>query len=185
MPTLPPVIAFAGKVGSGKTTIANELALPLKAGRYSFANPLRRMLRGLLMDGGMEYYEAKEWLTSRKEEPCPVLDGKTIRHALQTLGTEWGREHMGEYFWANRLKDFVHNAPVPVIVDDVRFLSERDVVKELDGITIYVHRPDNRPAIAVSQHSSENSILPSHCDHAVYNSGTIEMLKTHILTKIL
>ncbi len=38
---------------------------------------------------------------SLKAKPCSLLAGKTPRHAMQTLGTEWGRNCIGDGFWIN------------------------------------------------------------------------------------
>ena len=80
----PSVIAITGQAGSGKTTIAKHLELEYNYVRVRFAEVLKDMLLAL----GLTEEEINGDL---KEKPCSLLLGKTPRHAMQTLGIEWGR----------------------------------------------------------------------------------------------
>lgn len=139
------IIGFTGKAGAGKTTASNLLRqVILREGSFetrSFARPLKQMLR--------TYYEGvgltDEEITARiagdlKETPDPYLMGCTPRHAMQTLGTEWGRRQIHPDFWieAAFMKPY---QGVTVIFDDVRFPNEAAAIQKRGGTVIRVVRP--------------------------------------------
>ena len=50
----------------------------------------------------MRIDDSEEEIDGRwKEHPCSLLLNKTPRYAMQTLGTEWGRELIGENIWTH------------------------------------------------------------------------------------
>ena len=126
---LPPVVAFTGQAGSGKSTATKYLVERHGYTLVKFAGPLKDMMRliGLTED---------EIEGSLKEKPCNLLAGKTPRHAMQTLGTEWGRNCIGDGFWINlwreRAVDILAQAG-RVVVDDCRFANEAAAIRRLGG----------------------------------------------------
>lgn len=154
------LIGITGRAGSGKSTAADVL---LKAGwaRVKFADPLKNMLRAIgLSDRHIE--------GDLKEVPCDLLQGKTPRWAMQSLGTEWGRQCIGEGLWldlARREIALTIAQGVPVVVDDVRFENEAQLIRDLGGTILQITRG--------------NAETPSHASEAdlagdiVYrNNGT-------------
>ena len=96
------VIALTGLMNSGKSTVADYLVTHRDFVRLKFAQGLKEMMRALgLTDDEIEGV--------RKEMPCERLNGRTPRYAMQTLGTEWGRTHMGQDFWVNLLVQKAHH----------------------------------------------------------------------------
>jgi hypothetical protein len=123
------LIAFTGLAGSGKTTAARYLVEQHDFVRVRFADPLKAMLRTL----GLSEAEIDSEL---KEAPSPLLGGWTPRHAMQTLGTEWGRLCMGEDFWVNHWQMRTANwlrLGRSVVVDDCRFENEAAAVRVPGG----------------------------------------------------
>lgn len=126
---LPPIVAFTGQAGSGKSTATKYLVEQHGYTLVKFAGPLKDMMRliGLTED---------EIEGSLKEKPCNLLAGKTPRHAMQTLGTEWGRNCIGDGFWINlwreRAVDVLAQAG-RVVVDDCRFPNEAAAIRRLGG----------------------------------------------------
>lgn len=123
------LLALTGVALSGKSTAADYLCLRHGFVRVKFAGPLKAMLRAIgLTDAEIEG-DLKEHLT-------PLLAGKTPRHAMQTLGTEWGRKRIGEAFWINLWTESasdVLDQGGRVVVDDCRFPNEVDAVHRLGG----------------------------------------------------
>lgn len=144
------VVGLGGLAGSGKSSIALALRSALRergvGGRIlSFAEPLKEMLRTLYAEAGMPMSRSEFalHLAAAKETPEAILGGRTPRHALQTLGTEWGRDLMSPTLWvavAARKLDSVDKGVV-AIFDDVRFPSERDMILGRGGICLHVRRP--------------------------------------------
>ena len=88
------IIGLTGYAGCGKSTVADYLVKKHGFTLIKFAGPLKAMMRAL----GLGEREIEGDL---KEKPCGLLAGRTPREAMQTLGTEWGRQHFGQNFWVN------------------------------------------------------------------------------------
>lgn len=143
----PPVIALTGFAGSGKSTASKYLVEKHGYQLVKFAGPLKDMLRAI----GLSEAQIEGEL---KEEPCEWLQGATPRHAMQTLGTQWGRACIGPSFWIElwvRRVNQVIATGGRVVVDDCRFPNEADEVRKLGGV---VWRLVGRGGIA-SAHESE------------------------------
>jgi hypothetical protein len=161
------IIALTGYAGSGKSTAAKILTERHGFTLVKFAGPLKQMMRCL----GLGDHEIEGDL---KEQPHEVLCGKTPRHAMQTLGTEWGRDLIGQELWVNvamgaawRVLDQGGKA----VIDDCRFLNEAAAVRTEGGIIVEVMRPGVGPQ---SGHVSENQIPDP--DRLIINGGTVEDL---------
>jgi hypothetical protein len=158
----PRLIALCGLAGSGKTTCAEYLRQEWGYSHLKFASPIKEMLRALgLNDDHLE--------GDLKEQPTELLAGHSPRHAMQTLGTEWGRELMGLNFWADmwaHSAERILKAGGKVVVDDCRFPNELAAAKRLGGLAITVVRPG---ISAVAAHRSENPSL--NTDWALVNDG--------------
>lgn len=161
------LIGLVGEKGSGKDAFASFLP---GFTNVKFATPLKNML--LSLPGiTTEHIEG-----SLKEVPCDLLAGRTPRHAMQTLGTEW-RDMMGRTLWSDmqrpRIKYLLEKGR-PVVVSDVRFHHEADVIRELGGYLVRIIR--NTEAVA-SDHLSEMEMSEILVDTSIYNTGTLEDLK--------
>ena len=146
------IIAFTGLAGAGKSTAAFHLVKSRGFERVRFAGPLKAMMAAL----GCTQAEIDG---DRKELPCDLLGGKTPRHAMQTLGTEWGRDLIQPDLWIRAWRHAVDALPagVPVVVDDCRFPNEADAIKAAGGLLVRIERPG---AGTASAHESEKHTLP-------------------------
>lgn len=127
---LPPVIALTGLAGSGKSTASKYLVEKHGYQLVKFAGPLKDMLRAI----GLSEAQIEGEL---KEEPCEWLQGATPRHAMQTLGTQWGRDCIGPSFWIElwvRRVNLIIAEGGRVVVDDCRFPNEAEEVRKLGGV---------------------------------------------------
>lgn len=163
----PRIVAFFGYAGSGKSTAASVL---VDAGyRHTpFADTLKTML--LLMGLTQEQVYG-----SLKEEPCDLLCGKTPRFAMQTLGTEWGRELIGDDVWVNAWAHSVEGYG-RVVVDDLRFPNEHAMLRSLDARIIRVVRRSVMPGT----HESERHVGSMTSDAVVQNDGSLEDLEAEV-----
>lgn len=178
------VIGFSGRAHSGKSTIAREVVKQVGTHAYlmAFATPLKSMLATLMAYGGVDVSELP------KEEPSDVLMGHSLRHAMQTLGTEWGRDCLDPSFWCHMaqlrmdvilrdrasmrgavstlLKGRKVEAPV-FVFDDVRFDTEVRFINLHGGYVIHLNRGT---AGIGTQHKSEKGItIPP--DLVISNDG--------------
>jgi hypothetical protein len=147
------IIAFTGLAGSGKSTAAAHLVKHRGFTRLRFAGPLKAMMAAL----GLTPAQVDG---NEKEVPCELLGGKTPRYAMQTIGTEWGRDLIDSNLWINAFNAALAKvaAGVPVVIDDCRFPNEADAVRAAGGILVRIERPG---AGTASVHSSEAHALPA------------------------
>jgi len=141
------LIGLAGAKGSGKTTIAKEIAVAHGKLAYvqSFAAPIKRMINMLLISAHVtdpDYYTRGDG----KEFKLGSMGGVTTRHMMQTLGTEWGRNMVHPDLWCNIMREdlpFLQRGKMEIVViDDVRFQNEVDMVTSMGGVVFEIIRPD-------------------------------------------
>ncbi|WP_319413848.1 hypothetical protein [uncultured Cohaesibacter sp.] len=108
-----------------------------------------------------------------KEEGDHILCGKSPRHAMQTIGTEWGRNMIHPNLWTSIWSRKAASVEGPVVVDDCRFLNEAQTVSAMGGLLVFVDRGD---AKNVGNHISETFEGIVFDGHLV-NGGTLEDLK--------
>jgi hypothetical protein len=162
----PLVVGITGTAGSGKTTAARILCDRYDFSRVRLAEPIKKMARAL----GLTHDQVDGPL---KEIPLDELCGKTPRYVMQTLGTEWGRRTIGEDIWVRiaqkEIGRLVSNG-VSVVVDDVRFPDEAEMIKRLGGAMVRVENPVITQSTA---HESERHIFNIEVDYVIVNDGSI------------
>lgn len=172
----PPLIGLTGIAGSGKDTVREILARHHGYYGLALADPIREMLKPLLLACGVDlrYMTAREL----KEQPMPVL-GISYRQLAQTLGTEWGRAAHPE-FWLRiasasmaevSLQTF---GPPCFVVSDVRFPNEAAWIRHLGGQVWRIERPGVAP---VRHHASEALVASIEPDFTLINNGTLADLE--------
>jgi len=143
---------YSSAAQSGKSTVAKHLEKTYGYRIVPFAQTLKEMAVPMLEALGHSREEALDLLMHDKERTLSL--GITVRHLLRTLGTEWGRECIHPdvwlHCWQERIQGIKH-----VVVDDVRFPNEAELVKRLGGTMVRVERPG---AYTEHQHSSEGSL---------------------------
>lgn len=166
----PDVVAFTGQAGSGKSTATRFLVDELGYTLVKFAGPLKDMMRAIGL--GEDQIEGEF-----KEMPTVYLCGHTPRHAMQTLGTEWGRKCIGDDFWvgiwASRVSTVLKQGG-RVAVDDCRFANEAKAIRKLGGDILEIV---GRGGIA-GGHESERGC--GDRDAVVVNDGTLEDLAVRV-----
>lgn len=132
MSPLPKLIGLIGRKGAGKDTAA-EVLLERGYQNVKFAGALKSMLRELLSYQGATKEDIDRMVEGEmKEVPTDLLDGQSPRFAMQTLGTEWGRNLIGSDFWVGtairRASDHY------TVVTDVRFPNEKQAIEANGGV---------------------------------------------------
>lgn len=166
------IVGLTGLRGSGKDTAAKVLIEKHGFTVVKFADPLKNMLRQYFKDCGasLEYIE-RCIEGDLKELPSPYLLGKTPRHAMITLGTEWGRDLIGGTVWTSATLSAIDNVSGNVVVTDLRFENEYNVLK---GIGAKMFRIE-RGLQLKDTHPSETYIRTMPVK-VIENSGSIELL---------
>ncbi len=165
------VVGFAGKMGSGKTTAARHLIEQHGFERVRFAGPLKNMMYAL----GLSEAEVDGAL---KESPCDLLGGKTPRFAMQTIGTEWGRQIIDDRLWIRAWRRAVEKTTPGawIVADDVRYANEAAAIRDMGGVLIRIDRA--AVSRAAPSHSSEE--IGFDCDFAFSNDGSVEHFKQQV-----
>jgi len=168
------LIAICGLPGSGKDHFANQLIEGGGWSRIAFAGPLKRGLSAMF-DIPMADIENPVI----KNEPNYKF-GKSIRYMAQTLGTEWARNLIAENVWLQIAKESIEHQMghgQNVVITDLRFPNEVDMIKKMGGKIVKVIRSDNVHAGSsavngVLGHISDVAIADRDCDYIIQNDST-------------
>lgn len=178
------IIGFCGPAGAGKSFAAAHLARAWRFTRVRFAGPLKAMMAAL----GLTPDEIEGHL---KERPCDLLCGQTPRHAMQTIGTEWGRDMIGKRLWGNAWGRSVDSVPGRLWVDvrstpprvfhdlkqitaeDVRFANEAAEVRARGGLVVRIDRPGHVATCGTAHASEQPDFEP---DLVIVNTGDAAFL---------
>jgi len=178
------VLGLSGLAGSGKDTVAGFLRV------YGFlsmalADPMKEFCRSIFDFSHEQLYGPSQF----RNAPDPRYlrpDGTYLspREALQTLGTDWGRERY-PLTWVNatllrieRLRKERPNARV--CITDVRFANEIDALRTGGVRLVRIVRPGAGLAGAAGLHASETeqaAIPDSEFDYILRNDGSLEDLR--------
>jgi len=168
------IIGFHGLAGSGKSEIAQHLVKTYGFDNVKLATGLKEMLATLYNLAGYTNQQIVAKLEGDlKEEYCSLLNYQTPRYAMQTLGTEWGRDLFGPNFWVNHWLKAIEGSPL-VVVDDVRYSNEAAAIRGAGGVICHVNRPER--SRKPSDHSSEVGIETVLGDYSFTNDRTLDDL---------
>ena len=168
------LIGITGRKGHGKDTAAEAL---LGFEVVKFAGALKAALRAYMVYVGLDRATIDRMIEGDlKEQPADCFRGRTPRYAMQTFGTEWGRDTIGSDIWTEafreRAKQFER-----VVCTDVRFPNEVALIRSMGGVTVRIVRP-NAFYGADFNHVSERYIDGMPVDHEILNNGSISELRT-------
>lgn len=160
------LVGIAGQMSLGKTSAAIMLRESRGYEVLSFAKPLKDMAGVLMAHLGY----SPSWIEfyfSQKYSVIPAL-GVSMRHLLQTLGTEWGRTLIKPSLWVDLADLSIGESDV--VIDDVRFEDEAAFIRAHDGLVIHLHRPG---AASADDHVSESGITVGARDVVIVNDGSL------------
>lgn len=196
------IIALAGRAGSGKNTVAAMLG----GAEISFAEPLKRFCQEVFAFTDEQVFgpsEARNRPDGRYPRTCPACKGVlrrlcslckgsgqaflTPRFALQTLGTEWGRNCYPDV-WADLgiRRALAHPAPLALITD-CRFENEARAVRAAGGEVWRIVRPSAGLSGAAGLHPSEaeqeSSAFLALVTRTIVNDGTLAELRARVVAQ--
>lgn len=162
------LVGLSGPAGCGKDTIAK---LMVGYTPYALALPIKRALNSMY-GWTMEMWDDRDW----KERTIDWI-GKSPRQMAQTLGTEWGRQHVCEDLWLRigmqRWAGVRRSLSPRMVITDVRFDNEAQAIVEAGGTVWRVER-ENIEEIA--GHVSERGVNTKWITGHVKNNGTLDTL---------
>lgn len=173
------LLGLWGYAGSGKDTAAEALIADGWR-REAFADRLRAMLYALdpiigeFHGGGplrlRESVDFWGWDRAKRQE-------SEVRELLQRLGTEAGRQVLGENVWVEATMRAI-GPDERVVVTDMRFENELRAIREAGGLAVAILRRDYGP---VNGHASETALADLGLfDVVIENDGTVADLHARI-----
>ena len=156
----------------GKSTAARFLVNEYGYQCISFADPLKEMIRTLLMCAGYSYDEAQVYLNEKKEVKIPII-GASYRHLARTCGTEWGRKLVSPDIWVNIAEQKIIHSCKSICFDDMRFWNELDLLRGRGFKLVKIVRETERE----DSHASDLALSDfEDWDHVIDNNGTLNDL---------
>ena len=192
------IIAISGLIGSGKDTVADYLVNLHEFRRESFAGNLkdsmcaifgwdREMLEGRSKSSREWREQVDEWWAKRLG--IPEL---TPRWVLQHVGTDVIRNQFHNDIWLASLENKLRKTDDDIVISDVRFKNEVEMLKRLGAVCVEVTR-GNRPAWyqhavdgeiekleILKVHRSEYDWIGTDFDAVIDNNGTLDDLYKQI-----
>lgn len=203
------IIAFCGFIGSGKDTAANYLVDNYNFEKDSFAKTLkdvlsvlfnwdRTLLEGLTEESRAWRNQVDSWWSDRLG-----IDNFTPRWAMQYIGTDVFRNHFHTDVWVTTLENRLQNSNKNIVISDVRFKNEMNIVKRLGGKIVKISRGNNpewyQDALLANNgntralalliknqiHPSEWSWVNELIDLEIHNNSSIDDLHLKIKSQVL
>jgi hypothetical protein len=176
------IIGLSGYARSGKDEVAKVLVSEFNFERVAFADAIRDLL--YLMNPMIDItplqtmVEALGWDATKKHPD--------VRRYLQDLGVG-ARKLFGKDFWVNQaLNPHLYEHPIVgvnknIVVTDVRFENEADIVKSMGGEVWRIRRNGVDP---VNQHVSEIALDDYKFDQILKNEGSLDELRELVRTRV-
>lgn len=188
------IIGLMGYAQSGKDTVAQTLVAEYGFERIAFADALRDCLYALnptvlVWHGPSEYMENAEETDVQTMVDADGWDAAKqdpeVRALLQRMGTEVGREILGQNIWVDTAmkkasRKFV-GEPWPggrYVFTDVRFPNEARAILRDGGELWRIKRPGTEP---VNAHPSETALDDQEAHVTIFNEGTLDELRAQVV----
>jgi len=165
------LVGLAGKAGSGKDTVGKWLIDNRDFIKVSFAQPLYDGLAAMGFPA-----------PATREEKEALIPGFNFswREAAQKLGTEWGRGLQSD-IWMRIVERRVEDYGGNVVITDVRFENEADMIRKQGGTIFHVGGRQAELGDR-SGHVSEMPVMyHPNADDIINNSSTIDQLHKNLL----
>lgn len=137
---------------------------------------LHRCRDAAFVQGIQEHYYGGTREGGIEGEHLDLAAPRSPRQIMQLWGTEYRRHRNGPGYWTAKMRRHIQrNGQDLIVITDVRFANEADLVRELGGKLIQITRPGT--AEAANQHISETTGAEFAPDATVHNSGTLADLR--------
>lgn len=197
------IIGLTGQAGAGKDTVADFLTREFGFTKVAFADALRMEIAhtfGIHIDKLMDratkeipcpalalsccsdhrfvglVLDMEISLDCADEETLEAImnQPRSPRWTMQRWGTEYRRKLFGSDYWATELAQRCADLPGNIVVTDVRFEEEAELISTVFGGEIWRISRDNLPAVLA--HSSETPLQECWIDREISNNNSFDAL---------
>jgi hypothetical protein len=153
------IIGITGKLGSGKTTVAEYIKKEFNFVEYSFATPLKEI-------GKLFGFSNEQLYGTQEDKECINESiGISARQFMQLFGTNLCRDILPsiipmkiEYsVWIDIFKR-TYDKNKNYVISDVRFENEAQFIRDMGGVIIKTER-GCKTSECIASHSSENQSI--------------------------
>jgi hypothetical protein len=182
------IIGLSGYARAGKDTTADILVKEYGFAKVAFADKLREALYALnpvIRYDKNDFGSYKYWRLQEVINECG-WDGyketrfnDEIRGLLQRMGTEVGRETIGQNTWVNAVLNEYKKDGIKrdYVIPDCRFWNEATAIVDEGGEIWRVHRPGVGPA---NSHNSETELDDYNFHVYLHNDSTVDYLAVQV-----
>lgn len=173
------IIGLSGIAGCGKDTAAAAIKeLEPSTDVFAFAGPLKEACKILFnfSNDQLHHPTIKEEIDERWE--------RSPRQIFQWLGTDILRTHINQDFFVMNMKQRIDSSKADyIIISDVRFDNEAELIRSLGGKIVKIER-NNGKTTKHSQHITEKGISPHLIDSVIQNNASIKEFKTNVMLAV-
>lgn len=189
------IIGLTGRAGAGKDTVASILSDAYGHVRIAFADALRKEIANSfkidmrMMDNRFEKERISPYMTIARcddqkfigrmqELDHDIHKSRSPREILRWWGTEYRRQTCSESYWIERMEDSIEslmrNGARKIVITDVRFLNEAELVKSCYGHIWRVSRSSADSLNASHISESEQDLI--EVNKTISNNGSLGKL---------
>lgn len=148
-------IGISGKMGSGKTTLANDIIKHFFEMPFRYLNFADALREKIWQDFSLERLGFMPHdLVKPNVKEINLSHDKTVRQALQMIGQAY--RDIDEDYWVSQYQNMFilgWEEGLVTVTSDVRYLNEVKCIEEMDGIVLRLTRQVNN-----DQHESETAL---------------------------
>lgn len=157
------LVGLAGVKRVGKDVLASHLVHEYGFKQYSLASPLKALCKSLFGLSEAQVHTTKDTIDPRY--------GMSPRAIFQRVGTDCIRS-ISPTYWTDTFRTWLsQQGDTCIVVSDVRFQDEIDVIQALGGKVVLITR---ECCLTCDRHVSEEAHLLDKYDGIIRNEGTIQ-----------
>lgn len=174
---MPTIVGLTGHAGSGKDTAGRFLVEDYGFTRFAFADALKAAALAInpyIFDNErlLDLVTAQGFDFAKRAHP-------EVRRFLQELGVSMRR--IDPDIWLRPLEALAAKTDDPIVVTDVRFDNEAELVAGLGGTLIRLTRPGYTLAGDTGAHISEAGISDDLVDSDIVNDSSVYTLHARLV----
>lgn len=170
------IVGISGYKGSGKDTAGDVLINKFGFKKESFAGPIKDIVAQQFNIDREMLEGTDEFSRKCRENSDYGAYGFTPRELLQKIGTFYNSE-IDKCYWSDIVeKKYLKTFGEDIVLTDVRFPCEVEMIERNGGFVIRVERP----GFDGEDHISERSLCDWPFDLVILNHGSIDLFKQNV-----